>query len=78
MPVVPAVSLSSRIPARHNRSSPLIHDAVVQKSRTVARDTRAVEGAERARLTTVIRFNLVLFVLLLGAWLPFFLDLLDT
>ena len=37
-----------------------------------------VEGAEHARLTTVIRFNLVLFVLLLGAWLPFFLDLFDT
>lgn len=36
-----------------------------------------VEGDEYNRLTTVIRFNLLLFALLLGAWMPFFLSLLN-
>lgn len=36
-----------------------------------------VEGDEYRRLTTVIRFNLLLFALLLGAWMPFFLSLLN-
>lgn len=44
---------------------------------TMAAISRSGEsGEERARLTTVLRFNLVLLALLLGAWLPFFLSLL--
>lgn len=35
-------------------------------------------GDERARLTTVIRFDLLLLLLLLVAWLPFFLALLGS
>ncbi|KAA3630842.1 MAG: hypothetical protein DWQ08_05615 [Proteobacteria bacterium] len=46
---------------------------------TMAAISRAgEEGAEHARLTTVLRFDLLLLVLLLGAWLPFFMALLDT
>ncbi len=33
------------------------------------------EGAERARLTTVLTFDVVLLTVLVGAWMPFFLKL---
>jgi hypothetical protein len=36
-----------------------------------------VEGEEHQRLTTVIRFDMILYALLLGAWMPFFLSLLQ-
>jgi hypothetical protein len=38
----------------------------------------SAEGDERARLTTVIRFDAVFLAALLAAWLPFFLDLLSA
>ena len=34
-------------------------------------------GEEYQRLTTVIRFNMILYALLLGAWAPFFLSLFE-
>ncbi len=36
------------------------------------------EGEERARLTTVLRFDVLLLAVLFGAWLPFFLELLNA
>lgn len=37
-----------------------------------------MEGAEHSRLTLVIRFDALLLAMLTLAWLPFFLQLLDT
>ncbi len=55
-----------------------IFNFVLPHDMTMAAIGRAsAEGAERARLTTVIRFDALLLVLLVGAWLPFFLELLS-